>query len=603
MLMSALMHHRPSFMLRAGAGLVAGAISVAVGMWSTSGSHAAVPAVSVFPVPGGHVAAPTTQITFRGIPAGRVGSVLVTGSESGTHAGRLLADSDGMGGSFIPSQPFKPGERVTVTTGLSIVGGVNGSFSFTVATPAGALRAAPPLAAPRVKGDVLRFVSAPQVAPVAVHLTRSPKGSEPGDLFVAPLAGPEQYGPMILGPHGSLIWFKSLPHNESAADFRVQTYRGKPVLTWWQGTTNGGVGTGQDEIYSSSYQPVATVKAANGVQADLHEFQLTSNNTALITAYYPVRVDASSIKHGTKRELVLDSVAQEIDIPTGLVLFQWDSLDHVPLTASYLPAPTTGGHPWDYFHINSIQDPGDGSLVVSSRNTSSVYDISHQTGAVNWVLNGKASSFKMGPGAAFAFQHDARLTAAAGSITLFDDGAGPPVVHKQSRAITLRLDTIHHTATLLSQDEHRPQLLAEFAGNDQTLPDGDSFVGWGGQPFMTEFNAKGQTVFDARFADQNSTYRAYRFAWAGTPATRPSESTRVSAGKLTVYASWDGATEVASWRVLGGDRPTSLRPVATAARTNFEVAIRLSRPERYVVAQALDARNRVLGSSKPTKGN
>ncbi len=57
---------------------------------------------------------------------------------------------------------------------------------------------------------------------------------------------------------------------------------------------------------------------------------------ALITAYYPVYRNESSV-HGPKRGIVFDAVVQEIDIPTGLVIFQWDSLDHVPLTASYRP--------------------------------------------------------------------------------------------------------------------------------------------------------------------------------------------------------------------------------------------------------------------------
>ena len=52
---------------------------------------------------------------------------------------------------------------------------------------------------------------------------------------------------------------------------------------------------------------------------------------------------------------MLDSVVQEIDIKTGLVLYQWDSLDHVPLADSYEAMPATAGGPFDYFHINSVQ--------------------------------------------------------------------------------------------------------------------------------------------------------------------------------------------------------------------------------------------------------
>ena len=67
----------------------------------------------VFPIPGGNFASPATQITFRGIPAGQFGTISVAGSTSGVHTGTIVADSDGDGGSFVPSTPFTPGETVT----------------------------------------------------------------------------------------------------------------------------------------------------------------------------------------------------------------------------------------------------------------------------------------------------------------------------------------------------------------------------------------------------------------------------------------------------------------------------------------------------------
>ena len=578
----------------------AAAVGFASGLWTASGSAAAPAVVDVFPIPGGQVAAPSTQITFRGLTAGSLGSIVVTGSQSGVHPGRVLADSDGDGGSFLPTKPFKAGERVTVQTGLNIAGATNGAFSFTVATPAGRIPTAVPQKAPRVAGDVSHFASSPQMFPANVTVTKRPDRAESGDLFLAPQAGPVQYGPEILGPYGGLIWFKTVPKNDSATDFRVQTYRGKPVLTWWQGTVNGGVGTGEDEIYNNSYQPVATMTGTNGIRSDLHEFQLTSDNTALVTGYFPVFVNASAIKHGSKHELVYDSVAQEIDVPTGLVLWQWDSLDHVPLTDSYEPAPTVGGHPWDYFHINAIQQAPDGSIVISSRNMWAVYDVSHDTDAVTWTLNGKHSSFAMGPNTTFAFQHDARLQA-NGEMTIFDDGAGPPIVHKRSRGITLKLDMVHHTATLVGQDEHQPGLLAEFEGSVQPQANGDLMVGWGGQPYLTEFNSRGRPVFDARFVGANSSYRAYRFPWTGSPKTRPAAAARASGATTTVYASWNGATAVARWEVLGGASATSLTRVGSAAKGAFETAIRVGRRDAYVATEALDAHGHVLGTSEAVK--
>jgi hypothetical protein len=405
-----------------------------------------------------------------------------------------------------------------------------------------------------------------------------------------------QAGPELVGPYGELVWFKPAPRGQSVTDFREQTYRGRSVLTWWQGIVSAaGVGSGQGEIYDSSYRPVATVRAGNGLHSDLHEFELTRENTALITAYFPVWWQV-----GKKRRIVLDAVAQEIDIPTGLVLFQWDSLDHVPTSDSHQPAPGVAGHPWDYFHINSIQEDGGGHLIISSRDMWAVYKLSHQTGQIMWALGGKHSSFKMGRNTTFAFQHDARLRA-GNTISIFDDGAGPPVVHKESRGLSLRLDIKHMTASVVRQDMHRPKLLAAYEGNVQRLPNGDDLLGWGQQPFVTEFNSHGQMVFDARFVGANSTYRAYRFTWSATPAAAPDAATRTRHGRTTVYASWNGATRVARWRVLAGSAPNALKPVASARKRTFETAIRLTHREAYVAVQPLDSRGRALSTSRAIK--
>jgi hypothetical protein len=186
-------------------------------------------------------------------------------------------------------------------------------------------------------------------------------------------------------------------------------------------------------------------------------------------------------------------------------------------------------------------------------------------------------------------------------ITIFDDGAGPPIVHRRSRGITLRLDFAHRSASLVLQDEHQPGLLAEYEGSLQPLPNGDQFVGWGGIPYLTEFNSKGRPVFDAHFVGANSSYRAFRLPWSGMPLTRPSVSARVDRGTTTVYASWNGATRVARWRVLGGGSPTTLKPVAGGRRTAFETAVRLPHHEAYVAVQPLDRRGHVLGTSVAAK--
>jgi hypothetical protein len=131
------------------------------------------PPVYVFPIPGSHFASPQTQIAFRGLPVSQLGTITVTGSSSGAHTGTIQSDSDGDGGSFIPSAPFTPGETVTVSTSLNIEASHNGAYQFQVAVPAGE----PPLARrpqlPRVNGDVWYFQSRPDLTPAAVTITKS----------------------------------------------------------------------------------------------------------------------------------------------------------------------------------------------------------------------------------------------------------------------------------------------------------------------------------------------------------------------------------------------------------------------------------------------
>ncbi len=573
-------------------------LGLVTGFLSAGASPASAAGVAVFPVAGSRLAAPQTQIAFRGVAFSdlQAAKIAVSGSRSGAHTGHLAPDSDGRGGSFLPDHPFTAGERVTVTTALPVLGGSGGTFSFTVAQPAGLVPYRGRPALPRMRGDVVRFHSAPSLAPDAVRVLKRTKAASPGDIFVAPQYGPLQYGPMILDPAGNLLWFDPLPGNATASDFRVQNYLGKPVLTWWQGNVNAGTGRGKDVIMNDLYQEIATVHGANGVDADLHEFELTPQGTALITAVNPVYWDARSV-HGSRRQIVLDGVVQEIDIPTGLVLFQWDSLDHVGLGDTHKPPPSAHRRPYDYFHVNSVEPDKDGNLVISGRNTWAAYKVDHSTGKTIWTLGGKHSSFRMGPGASFAFQHDVRVRASNDLfVTVFDDGGGLPNVEKESRGIKLILDLRHHTARVVSQLKHSPPLMAEFEGNVQQLPDDGDFVGWGEQPYFSEYDKHGRLVFDARFVTPTANYRAYRLPWAGYPQTAPSVAT-ARAGKYTkVYVSWNGATQVTYWRVLSGTSPSSLSPTRTVGRNGFETATQINAAP-YVQVVGYDARGDVLGTS------
>jgi hypothetical protein len=445
-------------------------------------------------------------------------------------------------------------------------------------------------------GTVQSFVSQPSLDPPTVQVSRSSLSEEIGDVFIAPNHGAGQWGPMIIDGAGQLVWFQPMPAGTTAMNLQVAHYEGQPVLVWWQGYVSRlGFGLGTNEIYNTSYQPVARVSAGNGYSADLHDIQITPQGSAFITAYSFVRADLSE-GGGSRQGLLLDSVLQQIDIKTGLVMFEWHAYGHIPLADSY-SAP---GTPWDYFHLNSIDpDPwGDGNFIVSSRNTWAAYEISYHTGDVLWRLGGKRSTFKMGSGTGTAWQHDVRWQPDR-TLTMFDNGSAPKV-HSQSRQVHLRIDWKHKAVTVLDRHVHTPALLSGSQGDSDTLPDGDTFIGWGEQPYITEFSPSGEVVFDARLPAPGQSYRAYRVPWSATPPGPPSMAVRATApGADTVYASWNGATAVRSWRVLSGDSAGALAPITDAARNGFETAISVPAAHPWFAVQALDANGTVLVTSLP----
>jgi hypothetical protein len=511
--------------------------------------------------------------------------------------------SQGDGASFVPAQPVAEGERVTVRA--SVRGGarvqhVLDSFAIAEQDP---ITRTPEAIHPGASGEEQSFASRPDLHPPQLTVTAQSPAVAGGYEFAAPYTGPGQAGPMIVDPSGALVWFKPLAPERFATNFRVQEYLGEPVLTWWQGDISvHGYGLGEGVIFDRSYSQIGHVRAGNGLQADLHDLQLTAQATALITAYDPILCDLSG-DGGSSRDGVTDGVLQEIDVKTGLVMFQWTSLDHVAFDESFAKATHASvPAPFDYFHINSINVDQDGSLLISARNTWTAYDLDPRSGQILWRLGGKRSSFRMGPGTSTAYQHDPRELA-DGAISMFDNGASP-AVHGQSRGIVVKLDAQQRTATLQTQIVHTPALLADSQGNLQALANGDWFVGWGQDPDLSEFDASGALLFDAHFPAHTQSYRDFRFAWTGTPAHAPAFVLRAGAGgAATVYASWNGATQVVAWRVLAGANASSLSTVAQVARAGFETAIPLASgsPHAYVTVQALDAAGQTLATAPVAK--
>jgi hypothetical protein len=564
----------------------------------------------VIPFPGTPDASPASQVIFSALSPSQLRRVEVRGSHSGWHAGHLVRLPDGAGTAFVPDRAFASGElvRVRATLGSPAAGTAAGdpgatrlAFSFGVARPAPGHRAAVRAAgrgavgadragagagttAARHRHPATRsFRSQPRLHPPPVSATRDPD-TKSGDIFLTPKHS-FQSGPMILDSRGRLLWFRPARRGVYASNLQLQSYRGRQVLTWWQGHA--------DVIMGRSYRRIATLHAGYGYSADLHEFQLTRQGTALIDAVVPVRDNLTSVG-GPANGTVDDCVIQELDVRTGRVLWEWHSLGHIPISDSY--TRPQGSVPYSYFHLNSIQQLPDGNLLVSARNTWAVYKISRRTGRVIWSVGGKHSSFRLSHRARFEWQHDARLVGS--TLTVFDDAASPQE-EGQSSAKVLKLNHRRRRALLRRRYRHSPPLLALRAGSVQILPNHNVFVGWGNASRFSEYTAAGRQIFNGSLPIGIYSYRAYRFPWTGHPFTRPKLSIALRRHRtVRVYVSWNGATQVATWRVLAGSAPGSLSPLSTHPWTDFETAITLHDPPRYLVVQALNAASHVLRATK-----
>jgi len=550
--------------------------------------------LAVTPLPDSFDALPRTQISLLGAPPKAIADVKVRGSVTGTHSGRLRAYSQGDGASFVPSAPFVSGETVTVTGSVAVgTKPVRFAFHFVVARE-DALPHPPSLHPSKDPNEKMHFRSVPSLEPPGVVVSHTSSASQPGYVFAAPYSGPGQAGPMIFDEAGNLVWFSPVGKEEAAANLQVQELGGKPVLTWWQGyIPPQGFGIGEEVIADSSYRTIGRVHAANGDKVDLHDFHLTPEGTAVFTAFQPLRCDLSSLG-GPQGGAVTDSLFQEVDLHTGLVRREWHAIDHVPLSDSYSSAVTTSlKTPFDYFHLNSIDQLPGGGTLISARNTWGIYELNSETGQVLVRIGGKRSQVKLAGGAHTAYQHDATVLP-DGDISIFDNG-GVPMVHPQSRGLIVSVDG--GAASLVSSYERPEALKAGSQGNMQLLANGDYFLGWGAEPYFSEFSSSGQLLYDAHFHGSYESYRGYRFAWTGAPTSRPTAAVSGSGSQRDVYVSWNGDTRTTSWRLLSGTSPKALAPLASAARTGFETALKAPPSGRWLAVQALDSTGAVIGTS------
>ena len=482
------------------------------------------------------------------------------------------------------------GIRLTRAGFLALVGAGGAALAGVRAPRAGAT------------ATVRGYVSRPDLNPPAISFDFPADGTASGSIFLAPFditaaSGTYQStpnakshsGPLIVDDSGEPIWFLPLG-STTAMDVRLQQYQGRTVLTWYEGTVLGAEG-GSWVIFDPTYREVARVQAGHGRHGDLHDLQLTPEGTALITIYREIATPAVP--------RLVTGIVQEIDVASGRVLFEWRSNEHVGVDESYTPQVGMAGNV-DYFHLNSIDVDTDGNLLLSGRDTSTIYKVDRKSGEVLWRLGGMKSDFVVDPAASFAFQHDVRRRA-DGTITIFDNNAAFPGAQTQSRGLRIALDMEKMRASFVAEYLAPTARTTWAMGNLQELSDGGVFIGWGTDGSFTELGPDGSVRVDGRFADGSVSYRAFRFDLDAKPRGVPAtEILRNADGSLTMYVSWNGATQVAKWQLLAGASKSGLKPVGTVRRSGFETAIPLPVTSGAVAVAALDAHGRRLRTSAPT---
>jgi Arylsulfotransferase (ASST) len=532
---------------------------------------------------------------------------VIKGSDSGLHTGQTILADDHKTVIFRPVNPFTPGEQVTVNINSMHLDSRTiyspFSYTFTVAinqqpgTPGSGELAAPPVPPYPPRSAFPNFLTVPQDIPHFTVTTTAPNPGE-GYIFVAPFYWTRaKIGSylLILNDQGQLVYYQSVADALDAWDFKEQP---NGLLSYYDQKSS------TFYLMNSHYQVADTYQAGDGYYADLHDLQVLPNGNALLMSYDAETIDMSKIVEGGKTNATVTGlIIQELDQSKN-VIFEWRSWDHFSFfdSTSSLTDQTI-----DLVHGNSLALSNDGNLLLSSRDLNEITKINLQTGNVMWRLGGKENMFTFVNSQTFAYQHDVRELP-NGDITVFDN-QGTQQVPAPSEGMEYRIDETNKTITQVWGFTHTPPVFATFLGDVQTLTDGNMVLGWGapsqakGYSFvtMTEVNPDNQTLFELVFDEPYVSYRAFRFPWQGTPSTPPTLAYKENNGTLTLGYSWNGATDVASYQVYGGDSQQSLTVIDVEPKTDFETQSQFSNlppGECYFQVAAMDKNDAEMARSQ-----
>ncbi|HMU25981.1 MAG TPA: arylsulfotransferase family protein [Solirubrobacterales bacterium] len=576
----------------------AGLFILVLGVAVTSAAEAK--EIAAYPSPNVRVASDTTTISFRGIKPKALGRIIVRGSRSGGHKGRLRVHSDGRGVSFIPRKKFDPKEKVTVISKRNTFFGTGKRSKHRYSFVTGLLQPKGWRDEPQVPPQGERppewttYKSFPLLVP-KITINTSKPGVANGDIFMAPRTN----GPMIVDNDGGLVYYRP---GQRVTDFRTQTFRGKPVLTWWRRAQVGKHVESNYAIAGTDYKVIKRFEAGNGYTSDPHEFTMASDTTAYVNSFRNVIMDLSKYG-GLKRTPVMDNVAQEVDLLTGQVIWEWHSLGNIRVPETYKDIPSKITRPFDYFHLNSISRDSDGNMLISARHTCALYKINRETGKVMWRMGGKDSDFKLASGFRFCYQHDFRPHP-NGTYSIFENGAADGELKpkaRMSKAYIFRINQKKKTTALVKTYIHPGNLLSPSQGNTQLLPNGNVFTGWGSLEYCTEFAPDGEVLWDMRYSAAAVTYRCYRSPWTGTPVPGAiGVKSETDGPNSRVWVSWNGDTQVRTWRVLAGN-PGNLAYSTEVPRDGFETSIPVTGQPAAFRLVGLDGQGKVLGRSRVNK--
>ena len=176
-----------------------------------------------------------------------------------------------------------------------------------------------------------RLAHRPDLRIPALTVTRSEPGSSPDPIFIAPYNAPNAPGGRgDRRQQRQPLWENPLA-GKVTTNFRVQRYRGSPVLTWWEGSdrTRPRRRRIRDRRHELPHGPSRA--GGGGLRGDLHEFVITPRDTRAADQLRGHATPTCRPVGGSRKGTIQDAIFQEIDLATGKLLLEWHSLEHIPL--------------------------------------------------------------------------------------------------------------------------------------------------------------------------------------------------------------------------------------------------------------------------------